>query len=217
VSSCITLGAAFHPKPRNEQSDYNLYGIKFLYGETKKVGEEEVKRMVQGEGLPAIIVNPASVLGEQDLGPTPIGKVVEDISKGAWPIYVSGGSCFIDIHDLIRGLWLALEFGRIGSQYLLVGENITNREFMARVAQVAGVSKGRLPVPKGFLSLAAAFFELVSDYITNEEPILTQGAVSLVGRYLYYDGSLAQNELGFSAGTCESAIERSVNWMKNLA
>lgn len=216
VSSCITLGAAIHPRLRNEKSDYNLYQSDFLYGETKKIGEVEIKRLIQSEGLPAIIVNPASVLGEQDYGPTPIGRVIHDISRGAWPIYVSGGSCFIDIHDLIRGLWLALDLAKVGSQYLLVGENLTNREFMSRVAQSAGVSRGRFLVPKKVLRLAASIFEAISDHLTSQEPILTQGAASLIGRYLYYDGSLAQSELGFNAGTCESAIERSVNWMRNF-
>jgi hypothetical protein len=36
--------------------------------------------------------------------------------------------------------------------------------------------------------------------------------VGLIGKYLYFDGARAERELGFKAGPCRPAIERSVRW-----
>jgi dihydroflavonol-4-reductase len=214
TSSCITLGASDAACPRNEDSPYNLERLNFLYADTKKAGEEEIKRRVRERGLPAVIVNPTSAIGERDYGPTPIGKPIADIARGMWPVYVAGGACFIDVHDVVRGLWLALERGTVGRQYLLVGENLSNQEFMTTVAGIAGVGLPRFKVPKALLDVAGAVAEWTADRFTRKAPALTSAMSSLIGRYLYFDGARAHTELGFKAGPVRPAIERCVLWFR---
>jgi dihydroflavonol-4-reductase len=214
VSSCITLGASETPEPRDESSGFNLTDIPFPYARTKKAGEEVVRDLARNSGLPAVIVNPASAIGERDHGPTPIGKPIADISQGKWPVYVAGGACFIDVHDVVRGLWLAMEKGRVGEQYLLAGENLTNREFMSRVAACAGVAQPKVRVPLPVLRAVASVAEWLADRVTQKEPVLTRGMTALIGKYLYFDGRKARDELGFEAGPCTGAIERSVAWFR---
>jgi dihydroflavonol-4-reductase len=211
TSSCITLGASETPALRDEDSPYNL-AFRFLYGETKKAGEDEIKRYIHEKGLPAVIVNPTSTIGEQDFAPTPIGKPIADIARGMWPVYVAGGACFIDVHDVVRGLWMALDQGRIGRQYLLVGENLTNQQFMSTVAELAGVSRPRLKVPRTLLSLVAAVGEWSADHLTKKHPLLTSGMSGLIGKYLFFDGRRADAELGFKAGPVAPAIGRCIRW-----
>ena len=213
VSSCITLGASDTPIPRTEESSYNLSDLRFLYGETKKAGEDEMKRWA-AKGLPVVIVNPASAIGEQDHGPTPIGKPIRDIARGMWPVYVAGGACFIDVHDVVRGLWLALERGRTGEQYLLAGENLSNKQFMSAVAESAGVAQPRVRVPTLLLGAVGHVAEWLADRVTRKHPPLTAGMSGLIGKFLYFDGLKAETELGFKAGPCASAIERSVRWFR---
>src|SRR6266446_7483873 len=214
VSSCIALGASETAgERRNEDSPYNL-AFDFLYGETKKAGEQEVKRYVRDHGLPAVIVNPTSAVGEQDFAPTPIGKPIADIARGMWPVYVAGGACFIDVHDVVRGLWLALERGTVGRQYLLVGENLSNQEFMTKVAGIAGVARPRFKAPKALLDVVGAVAEWTADRFTRKAPALTSAMSGLIGRYLYFDGARAHTELGFKAGPVTPAIERCVLWFR---
>ena len=214
TSSCITLGASDAACPRNEDSPYNLERLNFLYADTKKAGEEEIKRRVRERGLPAVIVNPTSAIGERDYGPTPIGKPIADIARGMWPIYVAGGACFIDVHDVVRGLWLALERGTVGRQYLLVGENLSNQEFMTTVAGIAGVGRPRFKVPKALLDVVGAVAEWTADRFTRKAPTLTSAMSGLIGRFLYFDGARAHTELGFKAGPVRPAIERCVLWFR---
>jgi dihydroflavonol-4-reductase len=214
ASSCITLGASLDPTPRHEDSPYNLEHLKFLYGETKKAGEDEIKRWVRENNLPAVIVNPTSAIGEKDYGPTPIGKPIADIAGGMWPVYVAGGACFIDVHDVVRGFWLAMERGKVGGQYLLVGENLSNQEFMTKIAEYAGVARPRIKVPKPLLNIVGRVGEWTADHLTKRHPPLTSGMSGLIGKYLYFDGSRAEAELGFKSGPCGPAIERCVKWFR---
>lgn len=213
ASSCITLGASDAPVPRDEDATYNL-AFPFPYGETKKAGEDEIKRLVRERGLPAVIVHPASAIGEQDFAPTPIGKPIADIARGRWPVYVAGGACFIDVHDVVRGSWLAMERGQLGRQYLLVGENLTNRQFITRVAELAGVARPRLELPGPLLGLAGAIGEWVADRVTHRPPLLTSGMARLTETFLFFDGTRAERELGFAARAVTPAIERCLRWFR---
>jgi dihydroflavonol-4-reductase len=213
VSSCIALGASDAPEKRNEDSPYNL-DFSFPYGETKKAGEEEIKRLEREKGLAAVVINPASAIGERDFAPTPIGKPIADIARGRWPVYVDGGASFIDVHDVVRGLWLALERAAVGRQYVLAGENLTNRAFMTAVAEIAGARPPRVKIPTGALRIAGAAAEWAADRLTKKEPPLTAGMAGLVGKYLWFDGRRAKDELGFEAGPVAPAIERCVRWFR---
>lgn len=215
VSSCITLGASEQPVPRNEGSEFNLSGKRFLYAETKKAGEDEMKHWARDKGLPVVIVNPASAIGEMDYGPTPIGAPIIDICKGMWPVWVEGGACFVDVHDLVQGLWLTLEKGRTGEQYLLAGDNLTNKEFMSKIAKLAGKGQPKVRIPKTLLSLVAHCQEGLADHLTHKAPKLTVGMQELIGKYLYYESSKAKDELGYNPKPCDGALERSIQWFKN--
>lgn len=217
ASSCITLGASDEPAARDEESPFNLGHLGFAYAATKKAGEEEMKRQAREHGLPVVIVHPASAVGERDLGPTPIGKPIADIARGLWPVYVGGGACFIDVRDVVRGIWLALERGRPGRQYVLAGENLTNREFMSLVADAAGAARPRLRIPRACLSALAVGLEWRADHLTRRHPAVTRSMAALVGRYLYYDGRRAREELGFQAGPVRPAIERAVRWFREVS
>jgi dihydroflavonol-4-reductase len=213
ASSCITLGASDVPVPRDEDAAYNL-AFAFPYGETKRAGEDEIKQAVRDRGLPAVIVHPASAIGEQDFAPTPIGASIADIARGRWPVYVAGGACFIDVHDVVRGLWLAMERGEVGRQYLLAGENLTHQQFMTRVAELAGVPPPRVKLPGPVLDLIGAACEWAADHVTRRPPPLTRGMTGLIGKFLFFDGARAQRELGFLAGPVAPAIERCIRWFR---
>jgi dihydroflavonol-4-reductase len=214
ASSCITLGASDVPVPRDEDAPYNL-AFAFPYGETKKAGEDAIKQAVSEHGLPAVIVHPASAIGEQDFAPTPIGEPIAHIARGRWPVYVAGGGCFIDVHDVVRGLWLAMERGEVGRQYLLAGENLTHQQFMTRVAELAGVAPPRVKLPGPVLDAAGAACEWLADHVTRRPPPLTRGMTGLVGKFLFFDGTRAERELGFVAGPVAPAIERCIQWFRD--
>ncbi len=215
ISSCITLGASEKPEARDEESTFNLSGIRFMYAESKKAGEDEMKLWAKEKGLPVVIANPASAIGEMDYGPTPIGEPIIDICKKGWPVWVDGGACFMDIEDLVQGLWLTLEKGRAGQQYLLAGDNLLNKDFMAKVADLAGREHTKWRIPKPLISIVAHYQEWMANHITHRAPKITVGMQGLIGKYLYYNNAKARKELGFNPGPCDGAIEKSIQWFTN--
>src|SRR5262249_10578692 len=138
-----------------------------------------------------------------------------DIARGRWPVYVAGGACFIDVHDAVRGLWLAMERGELGRQYLLVGENLTHQQFMTRGAELAGVAPPRVKLPRRGLGNVAAACEWAADHVTHRPPPVTRGMAGLVGKFLFFDGARAERELGFQAGPVAPAIERCIRWFRD--
>jgi dihydroflavonol-4-reductase len=206
VSSCITLGVSEQPVTRNEKADFNMSGKRFLYAESKKAGEDQMKLSARENGLPVVIVNPASAIGEMDYGPTPIGAPIIDICKGWCPVWVDGGAYFIDVHDLVQGLWLAMEKGRTGQQYLLAGDNLSNRDFMIKIAKLAGKSPPKVRIPKSLLSIVAHSQEWLANHLTHKAPKLTVGMYELIEKYLYYDRAKAKDELGFNPVPCDTAV-----------
>jgi dihydroflavonol-4-reductase len=121
------------------------------------------------------------------------------------------------VHDAARGLLLALDKGVPGRGYLLAGENLTNREFMALLAEVAGTAPPRVPIPRAALALAAGALEGAADHVTRRHPPVTRGMAALVGRYLWYDGARAREELGFTPVPVRGAVERAVAWFRSAA
>jgi dihydroflavonol-4-reductase len=217
ASSCVTLGASDAPVVRNEDSPFNLADLDFPYAATKKAGEVELRRLHEERGLPLVVVYPTSAVGERDHGPTPIGKPIADMARGLWPVYVAGGACFLDVHDAARGLLLALEKGTPGRGYLLAGENLTNRQFMSLVAEVAGTAPPRVQLPRAALAVVAGALEWAADHLTRRPPPVTRGMAALVGRYLWYDGARARDELGFTPAPVRAALERAVGWFRSTA
>jgi hypothetical protein len=64
------------------------------------------------------------------------------------------------------------------------------------------------------LGIAAHAGEWLADHVTQKHPPITRGMLGLIGRYLYFDSGKSERELGFKAGSCQPAIERSVQWFR---
>ena len=90
---------------------------------------------------------------------------------------IRGGSLLHHVHDVVRGLWLALERGRVGERYLLAGDNLTHREFMSQVAGCAGRAAPNQKIPTLLLRTFAWTGELFAERVTRKEPLLTIGMV----------------------------------------
>jgi nucleoside-diphosphate-sugar epimerase len=60
----------------------------------------------------------------------------------------------------------------------------------------------------------AHFGEWYADNVSRRHPPLTVGMMSVIGKYLYFDGTKARADLGFEAKPCEGAIQRCIDWFR---
>lgn len=117
-----------------------------LYGQSKHLGERHVLRGVE-EGLSAAIANPGVIVGPApDWGASSAALIrIADSALGS--CYPLGGNGFVGVGDVARALVrMALGPARMGQRYILVSENLSYRELLARVRTALGRPLPRVPL-----------------------------------------------------------------------
>lgn len=212
TSSVATLHPTRNGVPVDERAEFESWGGRNHYGLSKYLGELEARRFARG-GLPVVIVNPSGVVGDRDIYPTPLGRVLIQIARGRLPFYAEGGANWVDVRDVARGHLLAEERGKSGEKYILGAENMTVREFLTLAAEVAGVAPPRFPIPKAAALAAGALCEVVAS-VTRKPPPLTLWDAEHLGFYEYFDNRKAREELGVNFGPVREALHRAIEWFR---
>src|SRR5262249_12471808 len=112
TSSVAALGLTEDGSPANEETPVVREGIVGHY-KRSKYDAERVALEWAGRGLPVVIVNPSTPVGERDIKPTPTGQMIVDFLNRKMPAYVDTGLNLIDVRDVALGHLLAAEKGRI--------------------------------------------------------------------------------------------------------
>ena len=212
TSSIAAVGLRAGGVPADETVDFNLYDVANEYILTKMLSERIA--MSFAKTMPIVVVNPAFPFGSRDIAPTPTGKIVLSILRGEVPATGPGGFCAVDVDDVAAAHVAAETKGRVGERYILGDHNVTFRDFVHRVARVAGVKAPALHFP-GWLGAGAAIgMELWSDYVTHEEPRATYRSMAYLQRTAFFDSSKARRELGLGSHPLEATIERGVRWFR---
>ncbi|MBI2104463.1 MAG: NAD-dependent epimerase/dehydratase family protein [Candidatus Omnitrophica bacterium] len=184
-----------------------------LYATVKLAMEHEVLEACRG-GLPAVVVNPSLCVGEYDARPFS-GRAVLAFARPGIPVYVRHTFNAVYTGDVAIGHLRAAERGRLGERYLLVGRNVTLREFATLVARAADVCPPRWRVPYGLVWAAAVSTEAAA-WLARTEPLLPRGAVHSLRMGQLLDGTKALRELALPQTPLEEAIRRALAWFKLL-
>ena len=100
-----------------------------------------VWRLTSGLTLAAILAMSGAHLSRVASGES--HGLNRSIHLGSWVVgYVVFGLNVANVADVCDGMLAALDRGRTGERYILGGENLTGRELVERIAEVAG---GRAP------------------------------------------------------------------------
>lgn len=210
TSTVGTISVPSHSWLPNEGTAARLDQMIGHYKRSKFLAEQEALRAAR-EGLPVVIVNPTTPVGPGDWKPTPTGRMIVDFLNGRTPAYVDSGLNIVAVEDVAEGHWLAAERGRIGERYLLGGENLTLQEIFRILARASGRPAPRWQIPHA-LALAAAYADTVISKIAGREPRIPLEGVRMARHKMFVDCSKAIRELGFHAGSAESALGRAARW-----
>jgi dihydroflavonol-4-reductase len=178
-----------------------------------KLASDRLAREFAQQGLPLVIVNPAAPIGSHDIKPTPTGKMIVDFLNHKMPAYIDTGMNFVDVEDVATGHWLAAQKGRPGERYILGHRNMSLKEFLEKLAAVAGQPAPRIKIPYAVAWVAGAVSTGLS-YFTGKEPQIPLDGVRMGHAPMYYDASKAVRELGLPQTPVESAIEKAVRWFR---
>lgn len=180
------------------------------YKRSKWLAEQEARKAAVA-GLPVVIVNPTTPVGQGDAKPTPTGRIIIDFLNGRMPAYVDTGLNFVPVEDAAAGHLLAARRGRIGERYILGGENLTLKQALEILSQVSGRPAPRVRVPHA-LALAAGYADAALSRLIGREPQIPLDGVRMARHSMFVNAEKARAELGFSPGPLAAAFEGAVRW-----
>src|SRR5258708_34438419 len=100
---------------------------------------EQVAMEAGRSGMRVVTVNPTTRVGQQDVKPTPAGRLVVDFLKRKFPAYVETGLNLVDVRECARGHIAAMEKGKSGERYILGGENLTLKQILDKLGAISGL------------------------------------------------------------------------------
>ena len=198
--------------PATEESRCNPH---HPYGRSKLKAEQEVRRMVEQQALPAVIVRFSMVYGPGD--PRDILKLTRLTKKSLFPKIGNRPKLtpLIHVDDAVSGLLLAAEKGRTGDIYLLTNRNSLPFDDIRKILQKA-LEIRRLPlyVPEWTALTMASLSEKFFPLFGKVPPVSRKNIESTLADRVF-SIEKAERELGFYPQIDpEEGLKETVAWYK---
>jgi len=210
-SSVATLGFGYDRRAVDEDTPVDVADMIGHYKRSKYQAERKAVELA-ASGAEVVIVNPSTPIGEQDIKPTPTGRIVLDFLRGNFPAYMETGMNLVDVRDVARGHLLAFEKGRRGERYILGGENLTLKQILDMLGELTGLPSPTMKVPHAVAMAYAAFDQTFNGYLRNREPRATIEEVRMGKKFMWVSSRKAERELGYRHVGVRSALERAARW-----
>jgi dihydroflavonol-4-reductase len=196
----------------DEQEPVRIEDMSGPYKQSKFQAEQVALRFAK-EGFDVVIVNPTAPMGDHDFKPTPTGKILVDVVKGAMPGFVDTGLNVVDVRDVADGHIRAMDKGRSGERYILGSENLTLEQIVTVAAEIAHKPAPKIRVPYA-VAYAAGVASTAWAGITGKEPMAPLDAVKMSKKKMWVRHDKAARELGYSPGYAREAIRRAIEWFQ---
>ena len=213
TSSVATIGFTGNGRSADEDSPVSLADMIGHYKRSKFMAEQ-VAMEAGRSGMRVVTVNPTTPIGEQDVKPTPTGRIMVDFLKRKFPAYVETGLNLVDVRECARGHIAALEKGKTGERYILGGENLTLKQILDKLGAISGLPSPTVKLPY-FVAYAAGFVdETFSGRLLGREPRATVETVRMGKKKMWASSDKAERELGWKIIPPDNALRRAVEWFR---
>lgn len=174
------------------------------YDETKYLAHRAATERAAG-GAPILIAAPGVVYGPGDT--SQIGEQVRRAQAGTlrYVSFPTLGFNAVHVDDVVAGLFLVRERGRVGHTYVLGGELTTMRELVERAARAAGRKPPRLTMPTALVRAAAPLGPLVGPLL-GQPPNLRELVSASHGVTYWASDAKARSELGYAPRELEAGL-----------
>jgi dihydroflavonol-4-reductase len=211
TSSIVAVGATRHPEPLSEDSPFGLNRLRVDYVHAKRAAEQ----VALGAGLlgqKVVVVNPGYLVGPEDHARSAMGHFCTRFWRGRLPVAPAGGLNLVDVRDVARGHLLAAEHGRPGQRYILGGENRSFHEFLALLAEVAGMRpRGIVPLSR-WTMMALAGLSTWAAWMGGTAPFPSLQQARLSHYYWFCRSDRAVRELGYRSRPLADTLADTYRW-----
>ena len=189
---------------KNPETDFTSY-----YEETKLEAHKVVQRMIDDQGLPAIIVQPGGVYGPGDT--SQVADLLEQFFAGKLPLmpFPELGICMTHVEDIAGGILLGLDKGKLGETYVISGPATTMREAVDTVARLSGRKAPKRALPTGLMKAMIPIGPLVGK-VMGQPPNLRELISSADNVTFWASYDKAQRELGYSPRGMEEGLRQTL-------
>jgi dihydroflavonol-4-reductase len=214
TSSVATMGFTSNGHPADENSPVSLADMIGPYKRSKFMAEQLALEAGRN-GMSVITVNPTTPIGEQDVKPTPTGRIVVDFLKRKFPAYVETGLNLVDVKECARGHIAALELGKPGERYILGGENLTLKQILDTLGKITGLPSPKVKLPYFFAFATGVVDEAITGRLLKREPRATVDTVRMGKKKMFASSDKAERELRWKIVPVEDAMRRAVEWFRS--
>jgi len=210
VSTVDALAVGSRHRPADEETPA-VGKIPSAYVVSKREAEQVVLAEV-ADGLDAVIVNPAFMLGPWDWKPSS-GQMLLEVARRFTPIAPTGGISLCDVRDVAQGLLAAAAQAPSGRRYILAGENLAMFSAWKLMARVSGGGRPYLPAGPLMRVIGGAWGDLRT-WVTGREGEFNSAAVRASSQFHYYTSERAQREIGYCWRPVEETVRDAWAWFR---
>ena len=214
TSSVATIGFTGNGHFADEDSPVSLADMIGHYKRSKFMAEQMAMEAGRS-GMRVVTVNPTTPVGEQDIKPTPTGRIIVDFLKRKFPAYVETGLNLVDVRECALGHITAMEKGKSGERYILGGENLTLKQILDKLGEISGLPSPTVKLPYLVAYVAGAVDEMYSGRVLGREPRATIETVRMGKKKMWASSDKAERELGWRQIPVDDALRRAVDWFRS--
>ena len=214
VSSSGTVAVSRDAVVHTEESGFKQSVVQeWPYYLSKIYQEKQALWYCEHHKLPIVVVNPSLLLGSGDdrLSST---NDVRLFLKGQIKVIPSGGLNLVDVRDAAAGLVSAMRSGAVGQRYLLGGENLTFRQWIAHTAHLAGVRPPRFQLPERAARIGASGLRMLYPMVGKEFE-LDDASIRMSSLFWYCDSTKARKDLGFETRSADETLRDTINYLRS--
>lgn len=208
VSSVATLDKQLDGNITTEEKKWDEHKKNTRYAVSKYHAEMEVWRGI-AEGLNAVIVNPATILGYGDWNASSCALFKNGYAGFPW--YANGGSGFVDVEDVSKAILLLMQSDIVAERFIINGDNWSFRRIFDAIADAFGKKRPyREATP--FLAGLAWRMESARSFLTGKKSLVTRETARMARHTARFGNSKILNALpGFSFTPLDQTINKACN------
>ena len=204
VSSISALGNARNGELISETTFWKEQKNNSTYSTSKYYSEMEVWRAM-AEGLNAVIVNPAVILGvgNWEKGSANLFKKINDGIK----FYTLGSSGFVNATDVVRIMTQLMSCKDcFGQGYIISAENIDFKTLFGKIAESLSVTAPKIYATT-LLTQLAWRIEWVKSKVSGIDPLITKESARTAHKVLKYNNTKLLDTISFKYQTVDNTIK----------
>jgi farnesol dehydrogenase len=215
TSTMLTFGPTIRGQIGDESMQRN-FSYSLTQYEASKLEAEYLAAELVKQGLPLVTANPGRVFGPGHLNEGNSASLLIDMYDRGRVLFLLGGGRnvgnWVLVDDVVRGLVLAMERGRIGEKYLLGGENVSLKQFFRLVNQVSGKGHFQITIRRPAVMTYAWLLKQRALWF-GAYPQITPDWVRVFLTEWVFSPAKAQRELGYTITPMDEAVRKTYEWL----